>query len=48
VLLAGDVGGTHIRLGRFRLGAGGRLESAAEIRDYRSLDFPDLATAAAE
>jgi glucokinase len=48
MLLAGDVGGTHIRLGRFRLGADGRLESASEIRNYRSLDFPDLATAAAE
>lgn len=48
MLLAGDVGGTHIRLGRFRLGAGGRLESAGEIANYRSLDFPDLATAAVE
>ncbi len=48
MLLAGDVGGTHIRLGRFRLGAAGRLEPAGEIRNYRSLDFPDLATAAVE
>ncbi|MEP7011087.1 MAG: glucokinase [Acidobacteriota bacterium] len=48
MLLAGDVGGTHIRLGRFRLGAGGRLEAAGEMANYRSLDFPDLATAAVE
>ncbi len=48
MLLAGDVGGTHIRLGRFRFGATGRLEPAGEIGNYRSLDFPDLATAAAE
>jgi glucokinase len=48
MFLAGDVGGTHIRLGRFRLGASGRLESAGEMANYRSLDFPDLATAAVE
>lgn len=48
MLLAGDVGGTHIRLGRFRLRADGRLEEAGEIENYRSRDFPDLASAAAE
>jgi len=48
MLLAGDVGGTHIRLGRFRLVADGRLESIGEIANFRSLDFPDLASAAAE
>ncbi len=48
MLLAGDVGGTHIRLGRFRLGSDGRLEAAGEMANYRSLDFPDLATAAVE
>ncbi len=47
MFLAGDVGGTHIRLGRFCLGASGRLEAVGEIRDYRSLDFPDLGAAAA-
>jgi glucokinase len=46
VLLAGDIGGTHIRLGRFRLDAAGRLESAGEVCNYSSREFPDLATAA--
>ena len=46
MLLAGDVGGTHIRLGRFRLGPAGRPEPVGEVRDLPSLDFPDLATAA--
>lgn len=46
MLLAGDVGGTSLRLGRFRLGESGRLEPAGEIRNYRSRDFPDLAAAA--
>lgn len=48
MLLAGDVGGTHIRLGRFRRGSSGRLEAVGEIREYRSLDFPELAAAAVE
>ncbi len=48
MLLAGDVGGTHIRLGRFRLGAAGRVEAVGEIGEYKSADFADLATAATE
>lgn len=48
MLLAGDVGGTHTRLGRFRLGASGRLEPVGEIQEYKSRDFPDLATVASD
>ncbi len=48
MLLAGDVGGTSLRLGRFRLGASGRLEPTGEIGKYKSRDFPDLAAAAVD
>ncbi|HXU46998.1 MAG TPA: glucokinase [Thermoanaerobaculia bacterium] len=48
MILAGDVGGTHTRLGLFRSGVQGELEPAGPFAEFPSPGYPGLADVALE